>query len=134
MSNSANRKIFDELKVNARYSYSADDFGKLIVDTGAQLLEVDNADHSIALGMTYSPSAVFTASVNTTYRLDRQWEHTYVNLREDRNLLRRNEHRNFGSTIRYNPSSVTSLSLNGSRSRQQSGTFDTFGVSYSRKI
>ena len=134
MSHTANRKIFDELKANGRYTYSADDFGKLIVDSGAQLLEVDNSDHAIAFGITYNPASVFSASVNTTYRLDRQWEHTYVRLLEERNLLRRNEHRNIGANIRYKPSSVTSLTLAGSRSRQRSGTFDTFSVNYNRKI
>ena len=134
MAHSARRKVFDQLNLNGRYSYSADDFGKLIVESGAQLVEEDNNDHSLSFGMTFVPFKTVSFSLNGRWRLDRQYEHTYVRLLEERNLLRRNEHRNIGGSISYTPTSETSLSMNGSRSKQRSGTFDTYSVTFSRKI
>ncbi len=134
MSHSVNRKVFEHLRFNGRYGYSADDFGKLIVESGAQLVEEDNGDHSFSFGMSYSPSSIVTTSISYSHRLDRQWEHRYEDLRELRLERRRNQHQNLGMSISYNPSSATSLSMNGSRSRQKSGTFDSFSVSYTRTI
>ena len=134
MTHSLNRRIFENLRVNGRYSYIADDLGKLIVENSAQLVEQDNNDHKIAFGMTYSPSTILTTQINYSYRLDRQWDHTYVNLSEERVLAFRNEHQNLGASVTYRPSRATTLSMNGSRSRQRSGTFDSIGVKYTRTI
>jgi hypothetical protein len=49
-------------------------------------------------------------------------------------LLRRNAHQNLSANINYKPSRATSLSMRGSRSRQRSGTFDSFSVSFTRQL
>lgn len=134
MVHSLRRPFFDHLQFNGRYSYRADDSGKLIVENQTQVVEVDNGDHTVGFGMSYSPGAMLTTSVNYSYRLDRQWEHQYASSRESRVLGRENEHQNLSMNVNYNPSSVTRLTMRGSRSRQRSGTFDSFNVTYSRTI
>jgi len=134
MVHSLRRRFFEHLQLNTRYSYRADDFGELTVESQKQVVREDNSDHNVSFGMSYSPSSTLTTSVNYTYRLDRQWEHQYANYQEERIRNRRNRHQNLGLSVSYNPSSVTRLTMRGSRSRQRSGTFDSFNVSYSRTI
>ena len=134
MSHSINRRVLEKLRFNGRYAYSADDKGKLIVESGGQLVEEDNNDHSFSFGMSYTPFKVMSTNIGYTYRLDRKWGHEYLNLQELLNLKSRNEHQNMNMSISYNPSTVTSLSMSGSRSRQRSGTFNSFSVTYSRTI
>ena len=50
------------LSLNTRYEYKADDFGTLIAENGAQIVEEENAKHAIQFGMTYSASADYSAS------------------------------------------------------------------------
>ena len=134
MTHSASRRFAADLTLNGRYTYSADDQGKLIVESEAQLVEQDNSTHSFNLGMTFKPASSLSVTVSSTYRLIRQWNHTYLGLREERNLRSRNEHRNLNGYIIYKPSDVNTLRMNGSRSRQRSGTFDRFLVVYARKL
>ncbi len=134
MAHSMNRSVLEHLKFNGRYAYSADDRGKLIVESGAQLVEVDNSDHNFTFGMSYSPTSVFSTRIGYTYRLDRQWDHKYLNRQEQRSLILNNTHQNLNLNITYKPSSATSLTMGGSRSRQRSGTFESFNITYIRTI
>jgi hypothetical protein len=135
MNHSLRRPLLEHVHLNLRYAYTADDFGTLIVERGAQVVEEDNSDHSVNFGMSYNPSAAFSASVSYSYRLDRQWKHQYADFEESRLLSRRNQHRNLSLNLNYNPTdSPNRLTLRGSRSRQRSGTFDSFGVTYSRTL
>ncbi|MBN98523.1 MAG: hypothetical protein CME16_04640 [Gemmatimonadetes bacterium] len=134
MSHSINRRVLEKLRFNGRYAYSADDKGKLIVESGGQLVEEDNSDHSFSFGMSYTPFKVLSTNIGYKYRLDRKWGHEYLNLEELLKLKSRNEHQNMNMSISYNPSTVTSLSMSGSRSRQRSGTFNSFSVTFSRTI
>lgn len=133
MSHSINRKLFDALKINTGYTYKADDFGELLVENGAQIVREDNSDHSIRFGTSYT-FAQLSLSTNYNYRLDREWSHQYFDQQETRFLLRRNAHQNLSANINYKPSRATSLSMRGSRSRQRSGTFDSFSVSFTRQL
>ncbi len=133
MSHSINRQFFDGLKINTGYTYKADDFGELLVENGAQIVREDNSDHSIRFGTSYS-FGYLSLSTNYNYRLDREWSHQYFDQRETRFLLRRNAHQNLSANINYKPSRETSLSMRGSRSRQRSGTFDSFSVTFTRQL
>ena len=84
--------------------------------------------------MSYSPSTTFSTTVGYSYRLDRDWDHEYADFQERRFLDRRNEHRNLNVSLNYSPGSGNKLTMRGSRSRQRSGTFDSFNVSYSRTL
>lgn len=130
---SLRRSFFAHLQMSARYSYRAEDFGRLLVENEVQVVDEDDSDHNTSLGMTYSLGSLFTTSVNYTYRLDRQWQYDYAGAREDRYLVARRPTRTLSLSIGYNPSPATRLSFQGSRSRQQR-TFDSFSVSYSRSI
>ncbi|MBT4499763.1 MAG: hypothetical protein HOC74_18695, partial [Gemmatimonadetes bacterium] len=134
MAHSLRRKFFDHIQLNTRYTYTADDFGKLITESQAQIVEEDRGDHKVSFGMSYSPSTLLSTSVNYSYSFDRRWQHEYENFQEARVLGSRRKSRNLSLSLNYNPSNVTKLSLRGSRSRQRSGTFDSFSVSYSRTI
>jgi len=134
MGHSLRRKFFDHIQLNTRYTYTADDFGKLITESQAQIVEEDRGDHKVSFGMSYSPSTLLSTSVNYSYSFDRRWQHEYENFQEARVLGSRRKSRNLSLSLNYNPSDVTKLSLRGSRSRQRSGTFDSFNVSYSRTI
>ena len=135
MNHTLRRKFLDHLALNTRYAYTADDFGTLIVENGAQIVEEDNANHSIRFGMTYTPGADYSTSVNYAYRFDREWQHEYANFAETRLLSRRNRHRTLSVSLNYNPvGSDNKLSLRGSRSRQRSGTFDSFNATYTRSL
>ena len=134
MRHSIRRKFLDHLQLNLTYAYKADDFGKLIVESQAQLVEEDNNDHTLGFGMSFTPSSFFSLGTHYTHRLDRKWDHEYVNLQEERLLSFRNRHENLGMSIIYRPSKATNLAMRGSRSRQKSGVFDSFNVSYSRNI
>ncbi len=136
MNHSVRRKFLDHLSLNTRYAYTADDFGTLIVENGAQIVEEDNSNHSIRFGMTYAPSADYSTSVNYSYRLDREWQHEYVNFEEMRLQIRDpNRHRTLSMNLNYNPvGSDNKLTLRGSRSRQRSGTFDSINATYTRTL
>ncbi|MEE3259122.1 MAG: hypothetical protein VX293_07920 [Candidatus Latescibacterota bacterium] len=135
MNHTLRRKFLDHLSLNTRYAYTADDFGTLIVENGAQVVEEDNANHNIRFGMTYTPSADYSTSVNYAYRLDREWQHEYANFAETRFPSRRNRHRTLSVNLNYNPvDSDNKLTLRGSRSRQRSGTFDSFNATYTRSL
>ena len=136
MNHSLKRKVLKHLSLNTRYAYTADDFGTLIVEDGAQIVEEDNSNHNIRFGMNYTPSADYSTSVNYSYRFDREWQHEYANFAETRVAGRPpNRHRTLSMSLNYNPvGSDNKLSLRGSRSRQRSGTFDSFNVTYTRSL
>ena len=135
MGHTLRRKVLDDLALNARYNYSADDDGTLILENGAQIVEEENATHSIHFGMTYSPSADYSAGANYSYKLARQWDYNYSALAQSRSLIRRNKHRNLAANFNYNPvGSNNKLTLRGSRSHQRSGTFNSLTVNYTRSL
>ncbi|MEE3233458.1 MAG: hypothetical protein VX294_04770 [Candidatus Latescibacterota bacterium] len=137
MNHTVNRKLMSYLRLNGRYTYSADDFGTLIVEHGSQIVEEDNNRHSIGLGLSYSPTVAFSMSTNYSYLLDRRWDHEYLNAQELRiqDIARRNNNRSLSMNINYNPKdSPNKLTLRGSRSRQRSGTFNSFNATYSRAL
>ena len=135
MGHSLRRKVLDDLALNARYNYSADDDGTLILENGAQIVEEENATHSIQFGMTYSPSANYSAGASYSYKLARQWDYNYSTLAQSRSLNRRNKHRNLAANFNYNPvGSNNKLTLRGSRSHQRSGTFNSLNVNYTRSL
>jgi len=134
MSHSVRRKFFKALSSNFTYSFNADDFGTLLTENGAQIVNEENTDHAIRFGFTYSPNKDFSLGTNYSFRLDRQWELLYRNRQAERSLLRENQHRNLSLNLRYAPSELTALSMRFSRAKQRSGTFDTFTVDLSRTI
>ena len=135
MSHSLRRKVLEALSLNTRYEYKADDFGTLIAENGAQIVEEENAKHAIQFGMTYSASANYSASTSYSYRFDREWGYEYSTLAPSRVLNRRNTHRTLAATFNYNPvGSDNKLNLRGSRSHQRSGTFNSLNVTYTRTL
>ena len=135
MAHSLRRKVLDDLALNARYNYSANDDGTLILENGAQIVEEENARYTLQFGMTYSPSTDYSAGATYTYKLDRQWDYEYSTLAQSRSLNRRNKHRTLAANFNYNPvGSDNKLSLRGSRSRQRSGTFNSLNVRYTRTL
>jgi hypothetical protein len=135
MNHTFRRKILNHLSLNTRYAYTADDFGTLIVENGAQVVEEDNSNHSVRFGMSYNPNGDYSTSVNYAYRLDREWQHEYANFEATRFLNRRNQHRTLSMSFNYNPvGSANKMTLRGSRSRQRSGTFDSFNATYTRSL
>ena len=98
------------------------------------MVKEDNTDHDLRFGLSFVPSKILSFGINYNYRLDRQWRYEYSTAQTERNLNQRNQHRNMGVNINYTPSSVTSLMMNASRSRQRSGTFDSVNITYSRTI
>ncbi|MCY3664031.1 MAG: hypothetical protein OXH81_00085 [Gemmatimonadetes bacterium] len=135
MRHSLRRKILEALALNTRYEYKADDFGTLIAENGAQIVEEENAKHSVQFGMTYSASSDYSASASYSYRFDREWGYEYSMLAPSRFLNRRNTHRTLVATFNYNPvGSDNKLSLRGSRSHQRSGTFNSFSATYTRAL
>ncbi len=135
MSHSLRRKVLDDLALNARYNYSANDDGTLILENGAQIVEEENARYTLQFGMTYSPSADYSAGATYTYKLDRQWDYQYSTLAQSRSLNRANKHRTLAANFNYNPvGSANKLNLRGSRSRQRSGTFNSLSVTYTRTL
>lgn len=134
MRHQARRSFLDHLALNGSYTYRADDYGALLVESESQIVEEDNSDHLVAVGMSYRPSSELTVGVNYSYRLDRQWEYIYAGGATDRDLSYRNPHRNLSANVSYAPGGLTNLSVRGSRSRQRSGTFDSLVVSLSRRV
>lgn len=134
MRHSLRRSVLEHIQLNGGYTYKAEDFGILLVEDGVQIVEEDNNDHSLSFGMSYSPSTTFSTTVGYSYRLDRDWDHEYADFQERRILGSRNEHRNLNVSVSYSPGSGNSLTMRGSRSRQRSGTFDSFNVKYSRTL
>ncbi len=137
MNHTANRKLLDHLRLNGRYSYSADDFGTLVVENGAQIVEEDNNRHSVGLGLSYAPIQALSVTTNFNFLFDRRWDHEYVGNEELRvqDLKRRNRNRSLSLSVNYTPKdNPNQLTMRASRSRQRSGTFDTFNVTYSRTL
>lgn len=137
MNHTANRKILANLRLNGRYSYSADDFGTLVVENGAQIVEEDNNRHSVGVGLSYSPIQALSLTTSYNFLLDRRWDHEYAGGQEARvqDTGRRNRNRSLSFNASYSPTNnPNQLSLRASRSRQRSGTFDTFNVTYSRTL
>ena len=135
MAHSLRRKVLDDLALNARYNYSANDDGTLILENGAQIVEEENARYTLQFGMTYSPGTDYSAGATYTYRHDRQWDYEYSTLAQSRSLNRRNKHRTLAANFNYNPvGSDNKLSLRGSRSLQRSGAFNSLNVRYTRTL
>jgi hypothetical protein len=135
MNHTVRRKVLNHVQLNSRYSYSADDFGALLVESGAQIVEEDNNRHSIGMGISYSPILALSTTVNYSFLLNRKWKHQYEDFRENRIAGLRNEHRTLSMSLNYKQKeSANQLSMRGSRSRQRSGTFDTFSINYSRAL
>ena len=135
MSHLLQRKVMGALSLNSRYEYRADDFGTLIAENGAQIVEEENAKHSVRFGMTYSASSDYSASASYSYRFDREWGYEYSLLAPSRFLNRRDTHRTLRATFNYNPvGSNNKLTLTGSRNHQRSGTFNSFSVTYTRAL
>ena len=135
MVHSLRRKVLDDLALNVRYNYSANDDGTLILENGAQIVEEENTRYTLQFGMRYSPSPDYSAGATYTYKLDRQWDYQYSELAPSRSLNRRNKHRNLAADFNYNPvGSDNKLRLRGSRSRQRSGTFNSLNVTYTRTL
>lgn len=133
MTHTWRRTLVQSLQLNGRYAYRADDFGRLLVERGAQVVEEDNGGHDVLLGMSYAPSTVLTTSASYAYQLDRKWGHVYRQT-EHRVPLRRTERRTLNGSIGYNPSRTNRLQVQASRSRQSSGTFDNLSVTYTRAL
>ncbi len=134
MVHTARRRVVAGIEANARYSYSADDFGALLVESGAQVVKQDNSDHNISVGVSYSPLTALSIGSSYSYRLGRQWQYDYRLGDEHRYLNRRTENESLSLSADYQPSRSTSLSLRGSRSRQLSGTYDSVSVTYSHTL
>ena len=132
MSHSLQRSVIDNLSLNVSYRYSADDRGILLVENSSQIVEEDNADHSVSVSTRFKPSTAL--SIGTTYRyvLDRKWK--YEPGGEERDLWRRNTHRNFGVNAEFIPRPETRMTASYSRSRQLSGTFESIRVLISRRV
>ena len=135
MAHSLRRKVLDDLALNARYNYSANDDGTLILENDAQIVEEENARYTLQFGMTYSPSTDYSVGATYTYKLDRQWDYEYSTLAQSRSLNRFNKHRTLAANFNYNPvGSDNKLSLRGSRSLQRSGAFNSLNVTYTRAL
>ena len=134
MRHSLQRRFFASLQANVTYNYKADDFGELVVEQNAQVVREDNSDHSVRVGISYSPSKSFTLGSSYNYRLDREWAHEYQDLRELRQLKRRNQHQNMSLDMSYQPNRETRINMRGSRSRQRSGTFDSITATVMREL
>ena len=134
MRHTVRRSLLERIKVNANFRYSADDFGVLLVGNNAQIVEEDNADFSLGTGMSYRASTSLTLGMSYSYRLDRQWSLNYTATGVERELERRNPHRNMSTSVDYRPTGSTNVSARASRSRQRSGDFDSFSVNISRKV
>ena len=130
MAHTLSRSIIDNLSLNVNYRYSADDRGILLVENSSQIVEEDNADHSVGVSTRYKPSKALSIGTTFRYRLDRKWESSG----EERDLRRRNQHRTFAVSAEFNPSPETRMSARFSRSRQLSGTYDTVNVTISRRV
>ncbi len=135
MAHSLQRKVLNDLGLNVRYNYAANDDGTLILENGAQIVEQENARYSLHFGMTYSPSPDYSTGVNYSYKRDRQWDYEYSTLAQSRSLSRRNKHRTLAANFNYNPAgSDNKLVLRGSRNLQRSGTYNSLRVTYTRTL
>jgi hypothetical protein len=132
MRHTIRRSLFETLQLNTTYSYSADDFGTLLVGNGSQIVEQDNNDHRISLAMNYRPNAATSFGVSYSYRLDRRWSFSYARDSIDRELSFRNAHRNLAVNMQYKPTGYIGLTARASRSHQRSGTFDDLSLTISR--
>ena len=134
MRHSLRRSVTDYFKANATYTFRADDTGILLVENSAQIVDEDNADHSVTVGARYVPSEVLTIATSYSYRLDRQWKYKYASTGGMRELKRSSPHRNLAVSAEFNPRTETTMSARFSRSKQQSGTFDSVSISISRRV
>ncbi|MEW6752607.1 MAG: hypothetical protein AB1505_16720 [Candidatus Latescibacterota bacterium] len=130
MAHSARRTLVGNLQVNGRYTYAADDFGRLMVERGSQVVQEDNAKHDVMVGMSYAPDRTLTTSASYGYTLDRKWSHGFGG----RDLQRRTAFRTLRGSVGYNPGSANRLQVEGSRSRQTGGTYDSISVTYTRVL
>ncbi len=130
MAHTLSRSIIDNLSLNVNYRYSADDRGILLVENSSQIVEEDNADHSVGVGTRYKPSKALSIGMTYRYILDRQWKSSG----EERDLRRRNQHRTFVVSAEFNPRPETRMSARFSRTRQLSGTYDSVNVLISRRV
>ena len=128
------RSLFKTLQVNTTYAYKADDLGTYLVEDGSQIVEEDNADHSIQGGMSYRPNNAVSLGASYNYRLDRQWDLSYTRDGAERDLARRNAHRNLSLTFDYKPTGYTGIGVRYSRAIQRSGTFDSLTANLSRSF
>lgn len=101
MRHSVRRSLVGRIKLNANFRYSADDFGVLLVEQGAQIVEEDNADYSLGTGMSYRPLDTLILGMNYSYRLDRKWSLNYTSDGVVRELERRNPHRTLRANVDY---------------------------------
>jgi hypothetical protein len=134
MVHTGSRQFMDSIQLNGRYSYKANDFGTLLVERGAQIVEEDSNDHTASIGFGYAPLKQLTTSVNYSYGLGRRWQYEYANYVEDRYLKSRTERENISMSADYSAKSGTQLSVRGSRSRQLSGTYDSVSITYRRPL
>ena len=133
MRHGLNRTLLDNLSLRLGYTYRADDTGILLVESAAQIVEEDNADHSLSASTSYKPFRALSFTTGFSYRLDRQWKYTYTSQGGQRDLGRRSPHRNINVGATFNPGE-TRMVGRFSRSRQASGTFDSVSVSISRRV
>ena len=134
MVHTARRQLVGSLEANGRYMYSADDYGSLLLENGAQVVTQDNADHNGTFGLAYSPTSSLSLTSSYSYGLDRQWQYEYRYQQENRYLNRRSENESLSLSASYKSAKGTSLAMRGSRSRQLSGTYDSINVTYSRPL
>ena len=132
MSHSLQRSVIENLSLSVNYRYKADDRGILLVEKSSQIVEEDNADHSVSVSTRYKPGTALSIGTNYRYVLDRQWK--YEPGGEERDLQRRNTHRNFGVNAEFIPRPETRISASYSRSRQLSGIFESVRVLISRRV
>ena len=134
MKHSASRSLLEGLRLKGNFSYSADDLGTLLLDRRAQIVEQDKAKFSFGTSMNYRVSDELSCAVNYSSRFDRQWKWTYPLGGPERELSDRIRHRNLAVSTNYNPGGETSMKARASRSRQRSGTFDSFSVTLTRRV
>ena len=84
--------------------------------------------------MSYRPTTSLTIGMTYSYRLDRKWSLNYTAEGVQRDLERRNPHRNLSTNVDYRAPGSTNVSARASRSRQRSGDFDSFNVSISKQV
>ena len=133
MRHSLQCRLVEGLRINMSYTHRAEDAGKLISEEGVQLLDEAGANRSISFGMRYSGGEAFSLATSYRHTLNRDWQYDFSREGNPRQLFRRT-HRTLRVEVGYSPAGNNSVSLNGSRSRQRSGTFDNFQMKYNRKF
>ena len=134
MRHSVKRSFFKSLSLSTNYNYAADDQGALLVEEDSQIVEAENNDHAAGFGMGYRPAEGVSMTVNYSIRLRRRWDVLYGREGVERDLVRRDPHRNLRFSFNYSPGGSTGLTSYWSRSRQRSGTFDNLSISLTRTL